>query len=86
MGSWLAENPHVIISTPIFDMDVYQPMKDVLKSILPRLVKGSILVFDELNYPKFPGENLALNEVIGLNKLRLRRDPNQPYCAWAIWE
>lgn len=86
IGGWLNANPHAIISMAIFDMDVYQPTKDVLENIIPRLVKGSVLVFDELNCPKFPGETLALNEVIGLNKLRLRRDPNQPYCAWAIWE
>jgi hypothetical protein len=84
--NWLDTNPHAIISMAIFDMDVYQPTKDVLESILPRLVKGSILVFDELNCPKFPGETIALNEVIGLNNLRLRRNPSQPYCAWAIWE
>jgi len=86
VADWLNVNPHAIISMAIFDMDVYRPTKDVLECILPRLVKGSVLVFDELNCPKFPGETTALNEVIGLNKLKLRRDPNQPYCAWAVWE
>lgn len=84
--NWLVANPHAVISMAIFDMDVYQPTKDVLQQILPRLVKGSLLVFDELNCPRFPGETLALMETIGLNQLRLRRDPNQPYCAWAVLE
>ncbi|MBY0573460.1 MAG: class I SAM-dependent methyltransferase [Undibacterium sp.] len=83
---WLAANPHAVISMAIFDMDVYQPTKDVLACILPRLVKGSVLVFDELNCAKFPGETLALTEVLGLNNLRLQRDPHQPFCAWAVWE
>lgn len=83
---WTEENPYAVISLAIFDMDVYQPTKDVLQCILPRLVKGSVLVFDELNCPRFPGETLALMETIGLNNLKLRRDPNQPYCAWAVFE
>jgi hypothetical protein len=42
-------------------------------------------VFDELNCPHFPGETQALMEVLDLNKLRLRRFPHQPYCAWALY-
>lgn len=83
--AWLDANPHAVISMAIFDMDVYAPTKIALEAVLPRLTKGSILVFDELNCPQFPGETRALAEVIGLNKLRLRRSPHQPYCAWAIW-
>jgi hypothetical protein len=86
VNTWLTNNPHAVISMAIFDMDVYQPTKDVLQQILPRLTKGSVLVFDELNCPRFPGETTALIEVIGLNRLKLKRDPNQPYCAWAVWE
>jgi hypothetical protein len=82
---WLDANPHAVISMAIFDMDVYSPTKLALEAILPRLTKGSILVFDELNCPQFPGETQALAEVIGLAKLRLRRSPHQPYCAWAVW-
>jgi hypothetical protein len=66
-------------------MDLYKPTRDVLETILPRLTRGSVLVFDELNCPRFPGETTALAEVLGLDNLRLRRDPHQPYCAWAIW-
>jgi len=83
--AWLAKNPHAIVSLAIFDMDVYKPTKDVLSAIMPRLVKGSVLVFDELNCPRFPGETQAVAEVIGLNNLSLKRDPNQPFCSWAVW-
>jgi hypothetical protein len=48
----------------IFDMDIYKPTKDVLEKIIPRLVKGSLLVFDELNFKAFPGETIAVNEVL----------------------
>ena len=66
-------------------MDLYKPTKNVLELILPRLTKGSLLVFDELNSETFPGETRAVIEVLGLNNLRLRRNPNQPICAWAVF-
>ena len=83
---WLRDNPHAIVSMAIFDMDLYQPTKEVLTKIMPRLTKGSVLVFDELNCKFFPGETTAVQEVIGLNKLRLQRHPLQPYCSWAVFE
>ena len=82
---WLEFNPHALIAMAIFDLDVYLPTKEALTAILPRLTRGSVLVFDELNCPQFPGETMALAEVIGLDGLRLRRMPHQPYCAWAVW-
>lgn len=83
---WLEENPQAIIAMAIFDMDIYKPTKAVLEAILPRLTKGSILVFDELTHAGFPGETKAVMEVLGLNNIRLQRSVLQPTCAWAIFE
>ena len=83
LPGWLEANPHAIVSMAVFDMDIYKPTKTALELILPRLIKGSILVFDELNCPHFPGETTAVQEVLGLNNIRLKRFPHQPYCAWA---
>jgi hypothetical protein len=80
---WLNANPHAIISMAVFDMDIYKPTKEALQLVLPRLTKGSLLVFDELNCPHFPGETVAVQEILGLNNLRLQRFPHQPYCAYA---
>lgn len=85
IDTWLADNSHAIISMAIFDMDLYKPTKDVLQKIVPRLTRGSLLVFDELNCEFFPGETKALDEVLGLNNLRLYRTPLQPHCAWAVY-
>ena len=82
---WLRENPHSVISMAIFDMDLYKPTYDVLKALIPRLTKGSLLIFDELNCKHFPGETVALKEVLGLNNIRLHRSPYQPYCSWLVW-
>lgn len=82
---WLENNPHAVISMAIFDADLYLPTRDVLKDIKSRLTKGSILVFDELSCEHFPGETVAVREILGTENLRLRRSPLQPYCSWAIW-
>lgn len=83
--AWLERNPHAVVAMAIFDMDIYQPTRDVLQAILPRLTKGSLLVFDELSCPHFPGETAAVQELLGVNQLRLRRHPHQPYCAYAVY-
>lgn len=85
IDKWLVDNPHAIIAMAIFDMDIYKPTKDVLEKIIPRLTKGSLLVFDELNCPHFPGETAAVQEVLGLNNISLKRFPHQTYCSYAIF-
>lgn len=82
---WLEDNPQAIVAMAIFDMDLYKPTYDVLEKIIPRLTKGSLLVFDELNHKQFPGETLAVRELIGTHNLRLNRTPMQPFCTWAVW-
>lgn len=85
INKWIDNNPHTIISMAIFDMDVYKPTKEVLEKIIPKLTKGSLLVFDELNCKHFPGETIAVNEVLGLNNISLKRYSHQPHCAWAVF-
>lgn len=85
IDQWLDKNPHTIISLAIFDMDLYQPTKVVLEKIKSRLTKGSIVVFDELNCDKFPGETLALNEVFGLNNIKLNKNRYHPFGAWMVF-
>ena len=73
INNYLNENNEIIISLAYFDFDIYKPTKDVLKAIMPRLCKGSILAFDELNDADAPGETIALMEEIGLNNIKLER-------------
>jgi hypothetical protein len=70
---YLAANPETIIALAYFDLVLYQPTKDCLEAISGHLTKGSILGFDELNTHATPGETLAVKEVFGLDKYRLRR-------------
>ena len=70
---YLEANPETIISLAYFDFDVYKPTAKVLETIIPRLTRGSVLGFDELNDPDSPGETIALMEKIGLNNIKLKR-------------
>ena len=83
---YIRNNPQTVIGMAIFDMDIYKPTKDVLQSIIKRLYKGSILVFDELNDKNFPGETIALLEVLGLNNLKLHSFHGETFGCWAILE
>lgn len=84
---WLKENPEALVSHAHFDMDVYEPTRDVLRAILPRMPKGAVLIFDEINCPSFPGETRAVLEVLERGKgLALRKSQFQPYSAYCIIE
>lgn len=84
--SWLEENPGTLIGMAILDFDIYEPTKFVLERLLPRMPKGGIIVFDEMNHPLFGGEAVAVQEVLGFANLRLRMDPTSPQQAWCMIE
>lgn len=73
LPKYLEERPETIIALAYFDFDLYAPTKRCLELIAPRITKGTVLGFDELNDPDSPGETVALMETIGLPNIRLRR-------------
>ena len=86
VAKYLEDNPETIVSLAYFDFDIYEPTKDVLELIRPRLVKGSVLGFDELNDPDSPGETLALMETFGLNNIMLRRHRHTSRVSYFVVE
>lgn len=70
---YFEEYPHTIVALAYFDFDLYEPTQKCLEMIGPRLVKGSVIGFDELNDPDSPGETLALMDTLGLRNIRLKR-------------
>ena len=75
LAAYLDANPHTIVAFAYFDFDIYTPTRDCLELLADRVTKGSILAFDELNCPDFPGETLALKEVFGLSRYAIKRFP-----------
>jgi hypothetical protein len=64
--NFFADHPETIVALAFFDMALYEPTKACLEAIMPHLVRGSVLAFDEINAPEYPGETVAVAETIGL--------------------
>ena len=84
LKKYLADHPETIIALAYFDFDLYEPTKQCLTLIKDHLTKGSVIGFDELNWPAFPGETLALKEVFGLSRYRIRRSPLNPTPSYIV--
>jgi len=81
---FVADHPHLVVSLLFLDLDLYQPTLVALRHFLPRLPKGAVLAFDELDNPLWPGETSAVLDEVGLDRLPLRRFEFDPYIAYAV--
>ena len=81
---YLEENPHLVVAMLYLDVDLYEPTKVMLETFVPKMPKGGIIVFDELNAKMFPGETVAVDEVIGISNLEIRRFPYDSYISYAV--
>jgi hypothetical protein len=81
---FLAAHPHLMVSLLFLDLDLYEPTKLTIEAFLPRMPKGAVIAFDELDNPMWPGETLALLESIGIGRLQIRRLEWDPYIGFAI--
>ncbi|MEU4563308.1 TylF/MycF/NovP-related O-methyltransferase [Actinoplanes sp. NPDC023936] len=82
--AFVAENPHLVISLLFLDLDLYEPTRVALREFLPRLPRGAVLAFDELDNPLWPGETSAVLDEVGLHRLELRRFEFDPYIGYAV--
>jgi hypothetical protein len=76
--NFLVENPHTLISLLYLDFDLYEPTVTALENFLPRIPKGGIVAFDELNNSVWPGETIALLEKFELNKHKVETFTFEP--------
>lgn len=81
--SFVETHPHVVVSLLYLDFDLYEPTKVALEHFVPRMPKGAIIAFDELDNPLWPGETLAMLEKFRARPLKLERMPFDPYIAFA---
>jgi hypothetical protein len=84
LPKYIEEHPHLVVSLLWLDFDVYQPTLTALKLLRPRMPKGAIIAFDELNHELWPGETIATMEAIGINNLRLQRFPYGGTLSYAV--
>ncbi len=82
--AYLEANPHLVVSLLHLDADLYTPTKAALEAFLPRMPKGAIIAFDELNMDLFPGETLAVMETMGIDRINLRRFPYATSLSYTV--
>ena len=73
LPKWLEDHPETVVAMAYFDMDLYAPTRDCLQALGPYITKGAVIGFDEVGHSGWPGETVALREVMGLHNVRLQR-------------
>ena len=81
---YVEDNPHLLISLLFMDFDLYEPTKIALKKFLPRMCKGYLLAFDEINNPWWPGETKALLEEVNIRDYQINRFNFDPSISYII--
>src|SRR5262249_18760322 len=81
---YVQENKHLVVAMLYLDFGVYEPTKIALEQFLPRMPKGAVLAFDELDQAACPGETQAALETVGLRNLRIQRFPFATALSFAI--
>ena len=72
LKNYLDIHAETIIAFAYFD--IYKPTVECLKIIEPYLTKGSIIGFDGLCDPGFPGETIALRQALGTKNFKIKRN------------
>jgi Macrocin-O-methyltransferase (TylF) len=81
---FIQQNPHVLVSLLFLDFDIYAPTRIALECFLPRMAKGSVLAFDEIDNAWWPGETLALLQTLGVTRHRTNRFPMDPNISYIV--
>lgn len=83
---FFVDYPHVFPALLYLDFDLYEPTKKALEIFLPRMCKGSVVAFDELNDATWPGETLAVLETMDIRSARFKKVGYDIKISYAILE
>lgn len=81
---YFKENFSILVALLYLDFDIYEPTLVALRTILPRMPKGAIIAFDELNEVRRQGETVALLEALNINKYEIKKFPEEPHISYII--
>ena len=81
---YLEDYPETVVSLLYLDFDVELPTRTALDYFLPRMPKGAVIAFDELNDRGWPGETVAALDII--SGLRLQRFTYDTKICYAVLE
>lgn len=75
-------NPQLIIALLYLDFDLYEPTKLALEELLPLVPQGGIIAFDELNQFRWAGETKALDAILGITNVELKKFSFDPHVSY----
>lgn len=78
VSEYLEQHQETLIALAYFDLAVFEPTLDALKAIDERLCTGSVLVFDELNDERYPGESIAVRQWLKNRRYKISRSKILP--------
>lgn len=84
LPKYLQTHPHLVVSLLYLDVDLYEPTKLALKLLRPRMPKGAVIIFDELNCEGFPGETIAVQEELGIPNISIERFSFDTNISYAV--
>ena len=72
--AYINQNPGLRISLLHFDCDLFEPTMEGLKSFVPKIVPGGIVVLDEYAITAWAGETKAVDDFFG-KRIEIRKFP-----------
>lgn len=81
---YVERNQHLVVSLLYLDVDLFEPTRVALHHLVPRMPRGAILAFDELNMATWPGETQAVLSELGLRDLAVRRSAMGTAISYAV--
>jgi hypothetical protein len=81
---YVANNRHLLVSLLYLDFDIYEPTRVALEQFVPRMPRGALIAFDELNNDIWPGETVALLDTLGVHNLRIERFAFDSLVSYAV--
>jgi len=82
--SYVQNNPHFLVSLLYLDFDIMEPTITAIRNFLPRMPKGAVLAFDELNNPDWPGETLAFLKEMNIRDCELKCFEYEPNISYIV--
>ncbi|NHN33870.1 class I SAM-dependent methyltransferase [Paenibacillus sp. S3N08] len=83
LPDYIEKNPHSVASLVVLTMNLYEPTKNALSLLWPRMPKGGIVVMHSIDQHITPGITAALLDTIGINH-EIKIFPYAPNLAYII--
>tara|TARA_B100000963_G_scaffold297067_1_gene268372 strand:- start:1010 stop:1804 length:795 start_codon:yes stop_codon:yes gene_type:complete len=82
--AYIKKNKHLIVSLLYLDFDLYDPTCKAIENFLPRMPKGALVVFDQINQKRWYGETLAMLKKFNINQKEIKVLPCEPNISYFI--